>query len=92
MLCFPQVLFAGGVVPVDDMALTGRVLSRGLANRYAFEGIRVDLRSAVPPCGGDLTGTAGSVGGSWLALLALTAIALLAAVWVVQRRCTSGRR
>ena len=39
MLCFPQVLFAGAVVPVADMAAPGRWLSLGLANRYSFEAL-----------------------------------------------------
>ncbi|MGH9261772.1 MAG: ABC transporter permease, partial [Acidimicrobiales bacterium] len=39
MLCFPQVLFAGAIVPVPDMAGPGRVMSVGLANRWAFESL-----------------------------------------------------
>lgn len=37
MLCFPQVLFAGAIVPVNEMALPGRVLSAGLVGRWGFE-------------------------------------------------------
>jgi hypothetical protein len=90
MLCFPQVLFAGGVVPTDDMAAGGRLLSRLLANRYGFEAVGIDLRRAVDA---DVAGAAGSVGGSWAALLALTVAASLATVAVVGRRAISpGRR
>jgi ABC-type multidrug transport system ATPase subunit len=39
MLCFPQVLFAGAVVSVDDMAPVGRFLSNGMSTRWGFEGI-----------------------------------------------------
>jgi ABC-type multidrug transport system ATPase subunit len=39
MLCFPQVLFAGAVVPVADMAGPGQVISAGMANRWAFESL-----------------------------------------------------
>jgi hypothetical protein len=39
MLCFPQVLFAGAVVPVAEMAAPGRVISVGMANRWAFEAL-----------------------------------------------------
>ena len=39
MLCFPQVLFAGAVVPVAEMAGAGRVISAGMANRWAFEAL-----------------------------------------------------
>ena len=43
MLCFPQVLFGGAIVPVDDMATPGRLMSFGLANRHAFEALGRDL-------------------------------------------------
>jgi ABC transport system ATP-binding/permease protein len=39
MLCFPQVLFAGAVVPVEEMAAPGRVISTAMANRWAFEAL-----------------------------------------------------
>jgi ABC-type multidrug transport system ATPase subunit len=39
MLCFPQVLFAGAVVPVVQMAGAGRVISAAMANRWAFEAL-----------------------------------------------------
>jgi ABC-type multidrug transport system ATPase subunit len=39
MVCFPQVLFAGAIVPVPQMALPGRVISVGMANRWAFEAL-----------------------------------------------------
>jgi ABC transport system ATP-binding/permease protein len=37
MLCFPQVLFAGAVVPTTEMAEPGRVISVAMATRWAFE-------------------------------------------------------
>src|SRR5690606_9976253 len=43
MLCFPQVLFAGAVVAVDDMAPAGRLLSHAMSTRWAFEGIAGSL-------------------------------------------------
>jgi hypothetical protein len=39
MLCFPQVLFAGAVVPVAEMALPGRAISLAMANRWSFEAL-----------------------------------------------------
>jgi ABC-type multidrug transport system ATPase subunit len=39
MLCFPQVLFAGAVVPIGDMASPGRLISLAMANRWAFEAL-----------------------------------------------------
>jgi ABC-type multidrug transport system ATPase subunit len=37
MLCFPQVLFAGAIVPVADMTPVGRALSTVLAGRWGFD-------------------------------------------------------
>ncbi|MEW9530477.1 ATP-binding cassette domain-containing protein [Microbispora sp. NPDC049125] len=39
MLCFPQVLFVGAILPVPVMATAGRVLSYAMSNRWAFEGL-----------------------------------------------------
>ena len=43
MLCFPQVLFGGAIVPVDQMAAPGRLMSLVLSNRHAFEALGRDL-------------------------------------------------
>jgi hypothetical protein len=37
MLCFPQVLFAGAIVPVADMTPVGQALSTVLAGRWGFD-------------------------------------------------------
>ncbi|RKS73636.1 ABC-type multidrug transport system ATPase subunit [Actinomadura pelletieri DSM 43383] len=39
MLCFPQVLFVGAILPVPVMAAPGRWLSHAMSNRWAFEGL-----------------------------------------------------
>ncbi|MGV9212305.1 ATP-binding cassette domain-containing protein [Micromonospora sp. RB23] len=39
MLCFPQVLFVGAILPVPAMAGGGRWLSYAMSNRWAFEGL-----------------------------------------------------
>jgi ABC-type transport system involved in multi-copper enzyme maturation permease subunit len=39
MLCFPQVLFVGAILPVPIMAVAGRVLSYAMSNRWAFEAL-----------------------------------------------------
>jgi hypothetical protein len=39
MLCFPQVLFVGAILPVPVMAAAGRWLSYGMSNRWAFEAL-----------------------------------------------------
>ncbi|MPZ84408.1 MAG: ATP-binding cassette domain-containing protein [Actinophytocola sp.] len=39
MLCFPQVLFVGALLPVPVMAEVGRWLSYAMSNRWAFEAL-----------------------------------------------------
>jgi hypothetical protein len=39
MLCFPQVLFAGAVVPLGTMGAVARALSLPLATRWGFEAL-----------------------------------------------------
>ncbi|WP_330440738.1 ATP-binding cassette domain-containing protein [Micromonospora sp. NBC_00821] len=39
MLCFPQVLFVGAILPVPAMAIGGQWLSYAMSNRWAFEGL-----------------------------------------------------
>jgi ABC transport system ATP-binding/permease protein len=100
MLCFPQVLFAGAVVPSADMAAPGRLLSLGLANRYSFEalghGLRLDqLTSTLPALRAYGDTFSGTVAYRWLVLAGFTMVFTLATVWVLRRRCVPrahGRR
>jgi ABC transport system ATP-binding/permease protein len=100
MLCFPQVLFAGAVVPSADMAAPGRLLSLGLANRYSFEalghGLRLDqLTSTLPTLRAYGDTFSGTVAYRWLVLAGFTMVFTLATVWVLRRRCVPrahGRR
>ena len=92
MLCFPQVLFAGAVVPSADMATPGRLLSLGLANRYSFEalgrGLRLDqLTSTLPTMRAYGDTFSGTVAYRWLVLAGFTMVFTLATVWVLRRRC-----
>jgi len=95
MLCFPQVLFAGAVVPVADMAAPGRWLSFGLANRYSFEALGHALRlerltvalPAMRAYGDAFSGTAAY---RWLLLAGLAVVFTLATMWVLRRRCLPG--
>ena len=95
MLCFPQVLFAGAVVPVPDMAAPGRWLSLGLANRYSFEALGRALGLD------QLTGTlpamrvygdtfSGTIAYRWLVLAGFTGVFALATVRVLRRRSRPG--
>jgi ABC-type multidrug transport system ATPase subunit len=39
MLCFPQVLFSGAMLPLASMAGAGRAIAVAMSTRWAFEGI-----------------------------------------------------
>ncbi len=97
MICFPQVLFAGAVVPVADMAAPGRWLSLGLANRYSFEALgralRLDQFTGTLPAMRAYGDTfAGTVAYRWLLLAGFAGIFALATVWVLRRRSLPGSR
>jgi ABC-type multidrug transport system ATPase subunit len=79
MLCFPQVLFAGAIVPMATMSGVAQALSTPLATRWAFEALGRSLpagptigpAAAVYPevfAGGPATG--------WVVLAASTAACL----------------
>jgi hypothetical protein len=87
MLCFPQVLFAGAIVPVPDMAAPGQVMSVGLANRWAFESLGRALElDRLIPLGSHHAAFAGSPVVAWTVLAAFTVALLAATVAVVARR------
>jgi ABC-type multidrug transport system ATPase subunit/ABC-type multidrug transport system permease subunit len=95
MLCFPQVLFGGAIVPVDEMATPGRLLSFALANRHAFEalgrGLNLDRYTATLPAMSAYRGTFhGGTTASHLALASFAIVFTLATVWVLDRRSRPG--
>jgi hypothetical protein len=95
MLCFPQVLFGGAIVPVDQMALPGRLMSLGLSNRHAFEALGRDLdldryTSSVPGMAAYGDTFAGGTGGSLTALASFAIGLTLATAWVLNRRSRPG--
>lgn len=95
MLCFPQVLFGGAIVPVDDMATAGRLISLGLSNRHAFEALGRDLdldryTATLPAMAAYGDTFHGGNAGSLVALAAFTAVLTLATVWVLHRRSRPG--
>jgi ABC-type multidrug transport system ATPase subunit len=77
MLCFPQVLFAGAIVPVDDMTAPAQGVAAVLATRHAYEAVGRIL--GLDPAGGPVS--------SWLTLAGFTLALLLATVSVLHRRC-----
>jgi ABC transport system ATP-binding/permease protein len=95
MLCFPQVLFGGAIVPVDGMATPGRLMSFGLANRHAFEALGRDLdldrfTTTLPAMSAYRDTFSGGSTGSLIALGAFSVVLTVATVWVLRRRSTPG--
>lgn len=91
MLCFPQVLFGGAIVPVDKMALPGRLMSLGLSNRHAFQALGRDLNldrftNTLPAMSAYRETFSGGTGGSLIALASFAVALTLATVWVLDRR------
>ena len=95
MLCFPQVLFAGAVVPVGGMAAPGRFMSLGMTNRWAFESLGRALHVNAlavrfPPVTPYRPAFAGSPAVGWAVLTACAVAFTVATVIVLQRRCRPG--
>ncbi len=95
MLCFPQVLFGGAIVPVDQMALPGRLMSLGLSNRHAFEALGRDLdleryTATLPAMSAYGDTFHGGAGAALVALASLAVGLVLATIWVLDRRSRPG--
>ncbi|MFR9773433.1 ATP-binding cassette domain-containing protein [Nocardia sp. SC052] len=95
MLCFPQVLFGGAIVPVDEMAFPGRLMSLGLSNRHAFEALGRDLdldryTATLPAMSAYGDTFHGGTGASLIALASFAGGLMLATVWVLDRRSRPG--
>ncbi|OBH51929.1 ATP-binding cassette domain-containing protein [Mycobacterium sp. E2479] len=95
MLCFPQVLFGGAIVPVDQMATPGRMMSLVLSNRHAFDALGrelgLDRYAATLPAMSAYRST--FQGGTVASLIALASFAValtLATAWVLHRRSRPG--
>jgi ABC-type transport system involved in multi-copper enzyme maturation permease subunit len=97
MVCFPQVLFVGAILPVPAMAVVGRVISYAMTNRWAFEGLGNSLGVARlwatgrSPLGPPLLASYGTtfdraVGADWLILAGFTVAFFAATITVVIRR------
>jgi hypothetical protein len=95
MLCFPQVLFAGAVVPVVEMAAPGRAISIAMINRWAFESIGralgLDaLAVDVPTVAAYGDAFQGSPTAGWLILGGFAVLLTAATVRVLDRRSLRG--
>jgi ABC transport system ATP-binding/permease protein len=96
MLCFPQVLFAGAIVPVSEMAGPGRLMSNLLANRWAFEslGRSLDVDALLRTMGvahGHEAAFSGSAVPGWSMLALFTVVLLAATVAVLHARTPAPR-
>ena len=101
MLCFPQVLFVGAILPVPAMAVGGQWLSYAMSNRWAFEGLGHTAgverlwREGGSPLGPPLLATYGDsfsrpVWVDWLVLGGFVVL-FLSATWAVLARRDSRR-
>ena len=95
MLCFPQVLFGGAIVPVDDMATPGRLMRLGLANRHAFEALGRDLHldrftTTLPAMSAYRDTFSGGTSASLVALGTFAVVLTVATVLVLRRRSAPG--
>ncbi|MEV4119817.1 ATP-binding cassette domain-containing protein [Micromonospora sp. NPDC049645] len=101
MLCFPQVLFVGAILPVPAMARGGQWLSYAMSNRWAFEGLGHTAgverlwRDGGSPLGPPLLATYGDsfsrpVWVNWLVLGGFVLL-FLSATWAVLLRRDSRR-
>jgi ABC-type multidrug transport system ATPase subunit/ABC-type multidrug transport system permease subunit len=97
IVCFPQVLFVGAILPVPAMALAGRWISYAMTNRWAFEalghslGVRHLWANGKSPLGAPLLASYGAtfdraVGVDWLILAGFTAAFFAGTVAVVVRK------
>jgi ABC-type multidrug transport system ATPase subunit len=103
MLCFPQVLFVGAILPVPLMAPIGRALSYAMSNRWSFEalGHTADLPGlwtrGTSPLGPPLLAGYGDsfarpVWENWCVLGGFAALFVVAGWAVLTFRLAAGRR
>lgn len=95
MLCFPQVLFGGAIVPVNQMTGPGRMISVALTNRHAFDALGRDLRldrytTTVPAMSAYRETFQGDNTVSLLALASLAVTLSIATAWLLRRRSRPG--
>ncbi|WP_081396324.1 ABC transporter ATP-binding protein/permease [Mycobacterium colombiense] len=95
MLCFPQVLFGGAIVPVDQMATPGRLMSLVLSNRHAFDALGRDLQldrytTTLPAMSAYRQTFQGGNVVSLLALVSFAVVLTLATAWLLDRRSRPG--
>lgn len=95
MLCFPQVLFGGAIVPVDQMAAPGRLMSLVLSNRHAFDALGRDLglgryTTTLPAMSVYRDTFQGGNAASLIALASFAVALTVATAWLLDRRSRPG--
>ena len=101
MLCFPQVLFSGAILPVPIMAILGKTTSVFMSDRWSFEslghsvGLNALFANGVSPLGPPLLTQYGDsfsrpVIETWLIMVAFTLV-FLASTCIVLTRKSSAR-
>jgi ABC transport system ATP-binding/permease protein len=95
MLCFPQVLFGGAIVPVDQMATPGRLMSLALSNRHAFDALGRELgldryTTTLPAMSAYRDTFQGGTAASLIALASFAVALTLATALLLDRRSRPG--
>jgi ABC-type multidrug transport system ATPase subunit/ABC-type multidrug transport system permease subunit len=102
MVCFPQVLFVGAILPVPVMAAVGRWISFAMSDRWAFEGLGHSLglvplwASGASPLGRPLLESYGNTFGrpvwvDWVILAGFAVVFLAATCVLIQQRSRGSR-
>jgi ABC-type multidrug transport system ATPase subunit len=103
MVCFPQVLFVGAILPVPTMAVVGKWISYAMTNRWAFEalghslgvsGLWANGRSPLgPPLLASYQATfTRPVAADWLILGGFTVAFLAATIAIIVRKTSVAGR
>jgi ABC-type multidrug transport system ATPase subunit len=88
MLCFPQVLFSGAMVPVATMTGAGDAISRAMSDRWGFEAVArlLELDASGPGVRAWSGAITGGIGAHVAILVAMTVGATVATMAVLSRR------
>jgi ABC-type multidrug transport system ATPase subunit len=88
MLCFPQVLFSGAMVPVATMTGAGDAISRAMSDRWGFEAVArlLELDASDPGVRAWSGAITGGIGAHVAILVAMTEGATVATMAVLSRR------
>jgi ABC-2 type transporter len=103
MVCFPQVLFVGAILPVPTMAVVGKWISYAMTNRWAFEALGHSLgvtglwANGRSPLGAPLLASYQAtftrpVSADWLILGGFTVAFLAATIAIVVRKTSVAGR